>query len=62
MPSLGLLVLKLLIYTGVLAIGAWPWGATLQHRRLRILLGGLARFALGALVGIPAGLILRGAF
>lgn len=62
MPSLGLLVLKLLIYLGVMALGAWRWGATIQHKRLRIVLGGLARFGLGALVGIPAGLMLRGAF
>ena len=62
MPTLGLLLLKLLIYIGVMALGAWRWGATIQNKPLRVLLGGLARFALGALVGIPTGLFLRGIF
>jgi hypothetical protein len=60
MPSAALLVVKLLLYFGVMALGVRRWGATLQRKSLRILLGGLARFALGAVVGIPAGLILRG--
>ncbi len=62
MPSLGLLLLKVLVYLGVVAIGAWRWGATLPNKALRVFLAGLARFALGAIVGIPAGLILRGFF
>ncbi len=52
-------ILKLVIYPGVAAVGAWRWGAGLGHRWLRAILGGLARFALGVLVGVPAGLLLR---
>ena len=62
MLPLGLLLLKPLIYIAVMALGAWRWGAALQHKQLRVILGGLARFALGAVVGIPAGLFLRGIF
>jgi hypothetical protein len=62
MPSLGLVVVKLLLYFGVVAVGAFRWGATVERRKLRILLGGLARFALGGVVGIPAGFLLRGVF
>jgi hypothetical protein len=62
MPSLGLFVVKLLLYFGVVAAGSFRWGATLERKQLRIFLGGLARFALGGVVGIPAGFILRGVF
>ena len=58
--SPGFFVLKLFVYFGVVALGAWRWGAALQRKPLRVFLGGLARFALGAVVGIPAGFILRG--
>jgi hypothetical protein len=60
MPSLGLFVVKLLLYFGVVAVGSFRWGATLERKQLRIFLGGLARFGLGAVVGIPAGFLLRG--
>jgi hypothetical protein len=55
------LLLKLVLYPGIVAVGAWRWGAALQYRWLRAILGGLARFALGALVGFPAGLMLHNA-
>jgi hypothetical protein len=60
MISPGFFFLKLLLYFGVVALGAFRWGAALRRKPLRILLGGLARFALGFVVGIPAGFILRG--
>ena len=59
MISPGFFLLKLVLYFGVVALGAFRWGAGLRLKPLRVLLGGLARFALGALVGIPAGLVLR---
>jgi hypothetical protein len=55
-----LLALKALVYFGVLALGVRRWGATLANKRRRVILGGLARFALGWIVGIPAGLLVRG--
>lgn len=55
-----LLVLKALVYFGVMAVGARRWEATLANRRRRVILGGLGRVALGWIVGIPAGLLLRG--
>ncbi|MEP7124835.1 MAG: hypothetical protein ABJE95_28160 [Byssovorax sp.] len=58
-PYEALFAVKLVVYVGVLGVAAWRWGAALKGKWPRILLGGLARFALGAIVGIPAGLILR---
>jgi hypothetical protein len=59
MPSPGWIVLKAFVYFGVVALGAKRWGATLNREWLRVLLAGLSRFALGWIVGIPAGFLLR---
>jgi hypothetical protein len=59
MPLFAAAFVKLLLYPGVAAVGAWRWGAALRFRWLRAILGGLARFALGLLVGVPAGLLLH---
>src|SRR4051794_24674752 len=62
MAFLAVLILKPLIYIAVMALGAHRWAAGIQKNLLRILLGGLSRFALGAIVGIPLGLFLRDTF
>jgi hypothetical protein len=62
MAFLAVLILKPLLYIAVMAFGARRWAAGIQNNLLRIILGGLARFALGAVVGIPLGIFLRQIF
>ncbi len=57
-----LLAVKPIVYFGVMDLCTRRWAAKSRHKELRVILGGLARLILGAVVGIPVGLGLRGYF